>query len=82
MNYMAASKKLLTKGELCEIFGLISVQSGRKYYHRLRKFVLTDEILTAAGIPITHYSQKRVFTAEQSNRLRILLKIEEHELAT
>lgn len=79
---MATQKKLLTKGELCEIFGLVSTHSGRKYYQRLRKFVLTDDILKSAGISIEQYHQKRVFTADQSQRLRYLLKIEEHELAT
>lgn len=79
---MTQTKKLLTKGDLCKIFGLISIHSNRCYYNRLRRFVLTDQILEQAGIDKQHYSKNHVFTADQSQRLRTLLKIDEHELAT
>lgn len=77
-----SSKKLLTKGDLCRIYGLISARSNRYYYNRLRKVVLTDEIMEGAGIDKEKYSKTHVFTANQSDRLRRLLNIEEHEMAT
>ena len=73
------TKKLLTKGMLCEIFGLRSPRSNRCYYDRLRKLVLTDLVLTSAGINKQEYSKTHVFTAEQSNALRRLLDIDEQE---
>lgn len=76
------TKKLLTKGDLCKIYGLISARSNRCYYNRLRKFVLTDEILEAAGVDKQKYSKNHVFTADQSQRLRSLLEIDEYETAT
>jgi hypothetical protein len=79
---MTPTKRLLTKGDLCKVFGLISVRSNRCYYNRLRKFVLTDEILDAAGVDKQKYSKNHVFTADQSQRLRSLLEIDEYETAT
>lgn len=79
---MTPIKRLLTKGDLCKVFGLISARSNRCYYNRLRKFVLTDEILEQAGIDKQKYSKNHVFTADQSQRLRNLLNIDEHEMAT
>ncbi len=76
------TKKLLTKGDLCKIYGLFSARSNRCYYNRLRKFVLTDEILEAAGVDKQKYSKNHVFTADQSQRLRSLLEIDEYETAT
>ena len=67
---------------MCKVFGLISVRSNRCYYNRLRKFVLTDEILDAAGVDKQKYSKNHVFTADQSQRLRSLLEIDEYETAT
>lgn len=75
------NKKLLTKGDLCRIFGLISSGNNRYYYNRLRKFVLTDEILDQAGVDKEKYSKIRVFTAKQSNMLFKLLDIDEHDIA-
>jgi hypothetical protein len=59
------------------MYGLMSPRTNRCYYDRLRKLVLTDSILAAAGVDKRDYAKIHVFTAFQSNNLRRLLDLNE-----
>lgn len=50
-------RRLMTKGDLCEIFGFVSKSSGEKYYGQLRKMILTDEVLEQIGIDPERYEE-------------------------
>jgi hypothetical protein len=74
------AKKLLSKQDLCRIFGLYSAQTGTAYYQSLREKVLTDDVLKRLGIDKEAYKYRKVFTAEESSRIIEHFKIEKHEL--
>jgi len=73
-------KKLLSKSDLCRIYGYYSRRSGKCYTHRLREKVLTDEVLHRVGIDPNEYAKIRIFTALQTQRLIRELKIEKNEM--
>jgi len=73
-------KKLLTKKDLCQIFGLYSQRSNQMYYKALRERVMTNEVLKKIGLTPETYRFKKVFTASQSQIIIETLKIENDEL--
>ena len=73
-------KKLLTKKDLCQIFGLYSQRSNQMYYKALRDKVMTNDLLTKIGLTPETYRFKKVFTASQSQIIIETLKIETSEL--
>jgi hypothetical protein len=74
------AKKLLSKQDLCRIFGLYSEQTGIAYYQALREKVLTDEVLERLNIDKEAYKYRKVFTADESRRIIEHFQIEKHEL--
>jgi hypothetical protein len=63
---------LLSKGDLCYVFGLVNMRGDRRYYSRLRKYVFTDNALKEIGISEERYNQikgKATFTALESQRI-------------
>lgn len=67
---------LLTKKELCVIFGLVS-PAGRCNYPRLYTHVLTPDVLIQMGVSIEviRSPKKRMFTAVESAHLRRILNV-------
>lgn len=79
------SYRIWSKKSLCILFGLYSTKTGQCYYNRLRKKILTDDVLYQAGIALEEYTRIRTFTAEQSRKLTEILDLpneEKEDLAT
>jgi len=70
----------LSKGDLCVIMGLYSRSSGRRYYHRLRTEVFTDEALSQLGIDQDDYARIRVFNPLQTKKIVELYGIEKEQM--
>lgn len=73
-------KKLLTKKDLCQIFGLYSQRSNQMYYKALRDKVMTNDLLLKIGLTPETYRFKKVFSAQQTQIIIETLKIEKGEL--
>lgn len=52
-------RRLLTKRDLCRIFGLFSAKTDLFYYKTLREQVMTDEVLDRLEISPERYSSIR-----------------------
>ena len=68
----------LTKGKLCEIFGLRSPK-GKKYYRKLREHIFTDEVLEELRLTVEDY-KRRQFTYAQTQRIIQKFDIQAHEI--
>jgi len=76
----ALMKKLLSKKDLCLVFGLYSPKTNIMYYKSLRDKVMTNEVLQKIGLTPVEYRWKKVFNAETTTKILEILKIEIHEL--
>lgn len=72
--------RVLTKADLCRIFGLYSARSGNTYPKRLRQIYFTDSALDSLNISVERYRSAKTFTYEESQRIIEHFKIESYEI--
>lgn len=75
--------RVLSKADLCRIFGLYSLKSGRTYPKKLRSVYFTDAALESLNIPFERYQSVvglATFTYPESQRIIEYFKIEACEL--
>lgn len=77
---MGGSVNLLSKKELCRIFGLYSQMTGTCYYKLLRQKVFTDEALEGMGMTIEDYKKVKVFDSVTSAKIMKYFNIDQSEL--
>ena len=64
-------QRLLTKKELCYIFGL-RTKTGRCYYAKLRQKFMTDDVLAEIGLSPEEYDSKKMRQFDYQTTKRIL----------
>lgn len=80
----ASPFRVLTKGQLCEIFGLKSrSRTGQRYYYKkLRSDYFTDAALNELNIPLSRYKKVNGnFTFAETKRIIEYFKITPDETA-
>ena len=64
-------QRLLTKKELCYIFGLVS-PGGHPYYKKLREKYMTDKVLKDIGVDPAEYDSRSTREFDQDVTRRII----------
>lgn len=64
------------KKDLCRVLECF-MPCGQPNYKRLRRFFLTDEVLSRSGITLEVYQKTRLFTFEQCRAIIHTLQLED-----